>query len=313
LAFFSTSTESPNQDEEVLAAIKPGLASIPGSLLLCASSPYARRGSLWLAYKNYFGKPGTPLVWLAPTTTMNPTIPISVIDEAMAADPARASSEWLATFRSDVDSYISRAAVEACVSDGVYERPPLSGIRYSAFMDPAGGSGGGDSMTLCIGHREKGNVVIDLLREKKPPFSPLVTLREFAKTLQSYRCHQVEGDRYAGEFAREPLRREGINYRVCEKSKSELYLDFLPTLNSGQVDLLDHEKSINQICALERRTSRGGRELIDHPPQGHDDISNVIAGCVSICTKPSNVAPTIRLKMGYIRDSSNGNKKYNWQ
>ena len=30
--------------------------------------------------------------------------------------------------------------------------------------------------------------------------------------------------------------------------------------------------------ALERRTSRGGRDSIDHPPSGHDDIANAIAG-----------------------------------
>ena len=29
---------------------------------------------------------------------------------------------------------------------------------------------------------------------------------------------------------------------------------------------------------LERRTSRGGRDSIDHGPQGHDDLANVVAG-----------------------------------
>jgi hypothetical protein len=33
---------------------------------------------------------------------------------------------------------------------------------------------------------------------------------------------------------------------------------------------------IAQLCALERRTARGGRDSIDHPPNGHDDLINGI-------------------------------------
>jgi hypothetical protein len=43
------------------------------------------------------------------------------------------------------------------------------------------------------------------------------------------------------------------------------------------VSLLDHPKSINQLCDLERRTGKG-RDSIDHPPNGHDDIANALAG-----------------------------------
>ena len=42
--------------------------------------------------------------------------------------------------------------------------------------------------------------------------------------------------------------------------------------------MLDHQKLISQLCGLERRTSRGGRDSIDHAPGGHDDIANAVAG-----------------------------------
>ncbi len=32
------------------------------------------------------------------------------------------------------------------------------------------------------------------------------------------------------------------------------------------------------IVGLERRTSRGGRDSIDHGPGGHDDLANAVAG-----------------------------------
>lgn len=61
---FWKSDDSTNPDFEVIAAVRPGLASIPGSLLLMASSPYARRGVLWTTYRKHFGHDDARvLVW----------------------------------------------------------------------------------------------------------------------------------------------------------------------------------------------------------------------------------------------------------
>jgi hypothetical protein len=78
------------------------MATIPDAMLLCASSPYARRGVLWEAFRRHFGRTGSPLlVWNADTRTMNPTVPQSVIDETMEADRASAAAEYGAQFRTD--------------------------------------------------------------------------------------------------------------------------------------------------------------------------------------------------------------------
>ena len=124
LAFWPTD-DSAEPDYEVLNALRPGMVTIPNAMLLCASSPYARRGALWDAHRRHFGKDDDPiLVWHADTRTMNPTVPQRVIDEATERDPAWAAAEYGAQFRSDVQSFVSREAVEACVSLGVRERAP---------------------------------------------------------------------------------------------------------------------------------------------------------------------------------------------
>jgi hypothetical protein len=97
---------------------------------------------------------------------MNPTVLQRAIDEATERDPARAAAEYGAQFRSDIESFISRDAVEACISPGIRERPPLTGIRCSAFVDPSAGSA--DSFTLAVGHKENGAAVLDRIREVKP-------------------------------------------------------------------------------------------------------------------------------------------------
>ena len=178
----------------MIDAIRPGMAQFPDPLLLCASSPYARRGALWDAYRKYFGKEDQPvLVWQAETRRMNPTVPQSVIDQATERDPASALAEYGAQFRTDIADFISRVAIDACVDDWVHERPPSLDISYVAFCDPSGGSS--DSMTLAIAHRAGVTSILDAVREVKPPFSPEATVAEFGTLLKSYRINTVEGDR----------------------------------------------------------------------------------------------------------------------
>ena len=279
LAFFRTD-DAADPDFEILDAIRPGMATIPGAMLLCASSPYARRGALWTAHRKHFGKDGDPvLVWQADTRTMNPTVPQRVIDEATERDPASAAAEYGARFRSDVESFVNREAVETCVSLGVRERQPMSAVSYSAFVDPSGGSG--DSMTLAIGHQEDDVAVLDAIRERRPPFSPEDVVLEFAELLKTYRITEVQGDRYSGEWTRERFNHHGIRYELAEKRKSDLYRDFLPAINSRMVDLLDDARLFAQIVGLERRTARGGNDSIDHAPGAHDDLANSVAGVVA--------------------------------
>lgn len=283
IAFWRTD-DAAEPDYAILDAIRPGMATIPDAVLICASSPYARRGALWDAYRRWWGKDSAPLVWKATTREMNPTVPHAVVDAALERDHASASAEYLAEFRSDIEAFVSREVVEACVSPGQYERPPLSGLRYVAFVDPSGGSN--DAMTLAIGHRADDASALDALRERKPPFSPEAVVDEFAATLKLYGIREVTGDRYAGEWPRERFRKAGIEYRVADKPRSDLYRDVLPLLNSGTVDLLDSDRLVNQFVGLERRVARGGRESIDHAPGGHDDLANAAAGVLEMLARP---------------------------
>jgi hypothetical protein len=249
-------------------------------MLLCASSPYARRGALWDAHRKHYAKDNDPvLVWQADTRTMNPTVSQTVIDEATERDPASAAAEYGAQFRTDVESYIAREAVEACVALGVRERAPLENIDYVAFVDPSGGSA--DSMTLAIAHKENDVVILDAVRERRPPFSPEDVTQEFAALCKAYRLSKVTGDRYAGEWPRERFAVHGIEYEPAAKSKSDLYRDMLPSINSRKLDLLDNDRLVAQLCNLERRTARGGKDSIDHAPGGHDDLCNAAAGAVA--------------------------------
>jgi hypothetical protein len=282
VAFWQTDEAGANPDTEILNAIRPSMATVPGAMLLCASSPYARRGALWEAHHKHFGQAGGPLIWQAATRTMNPTVSQTFIDAEIEKDPASAAAEFGAQFRTDIEGFVSREAIEAVTAWGVHERGPINGKRYVAFVDPSGGSR--DSFTLAVAHKEGDAGVLDAIREIRPPFSPEGVVQEFSDLLKTYRITKVRGDRYAGEFPRELFSRQGIKYELSDDPKSSIYLNFLPLINSGRVRLLGNQRLVAQLTNLERRTARSGKDSIDHAPGGHDDVVNAVAGALLSAT-----------------------------
>jgi hypothetical protein len=279
--------DTANPDKEVITALRPGMgrASLGprGGLFVALSSTYAQRGELYRAFTDHYGRDGDPvLFWRAPTLVMNPTYSKETIDQAYEEDPVAAAAEYGAEFRSDVQTLFDPQVINGCQMDEA-ERPPAEGVRYRAFIDPAGGSGQ-DSMTMAIGHTEtQADLtidVIDCIREFTPPFSPDDSTREIAGVLKRYRLTSAMGDRFAGEWPRERFRAHGIEYKVSPKSKSEIYLEFIPPVNSGRVRLPRNQRMRAQMASLVRHTSRGGRDTIDHPPRAHDDVINAVAGAI---------------------------------
>jgi hypothetical protein len=143
-------------------------------------------------------------------------------------------------------------------------------------------------MTLAISHLEKDTAILDCIRETQAPFSPEACVEEFAADLRRYRISTVTGDRYAGEWPREQFQKRGIMYQTSERNRSELYLELLPALMGQSVELLDNQRLISQLCSLERRTARGGRDSVDHAPGGHDDVANAVAGSLVLILQKSH-------------------------
>jgi hypothetical protein len=270
---FWLNENSSNPDEEILRAIRPSLLTTGGPLVMI-STPYSKQGELWKAYERHFGKDSSTLVVNGSSRDFNPTLNEAEIARAYEEDPESASAEYGGQFRSDIAAFIDRQSVLACVNNNVREVGHRQG-RYFAFCDPSGGRA--DSMALAIAHEEDGRVVIDVLREFAPPFSPDNAVSECASVMRRYGLREAMGDRYGAEWVTEAFRRHGVEYKNADKSSSELFRELVPLLNTRTVLLLDHQKSIGQLCALERRTGRGA-DIISHPRNGHDDLAVVIAG-----------------------------------
>jgi hypothetical protein len=296
---FLRTDESANPDRELVASLRYAMASVPNPLLVAISSPYARRGALYDAHQRHFGHDGDAvLVWQADSKTMNPTLADQVIAEAYTEDAIAARSEFGAEFRSDLETYIGVEELRACVVPERVTLPPVPGLRYCAAIDSAGGAAGGDSYTACVLHMTaQQTVVIDHVMEIRPPFSPDAATAQIAEALRPYGIQGVVSDRYSAEWLVYCLRRNSLGYTIAPFDRSAAYVAALPWLTGRRVELPDHPRLLAQFANLQRRTAASGKDSIDHPRGGHDDLSNAVAlGIASVAKADPNrprIAPII--------------------
>lgn len=282
---FLPTDDSATPDFELKRSALPTLITTGGPFIL-ASSPYGPKGLLYQTDQKYWGDEASDVLCVrAPSIVMNPTLSRAYIDRERQNDPAGAVSEWDGQFRSDQTDLLPLSVLQGLVPANVSERPPAPGVRYTGFIDPAGGSGT-DSFGLAVAHRDNtGMAILDTVQEARPPFNPEHVTATFAAVLKRYAIRTIHSDSYAGEWPRQVFARHGITVETSGLNKSELFLELVPMATSGTCSLLDIPKLINQLATLQRSTGTGGRDKVDHRKGAHDDMANVAAGALILATR----------------------------
>jgi len=283
-AAFWQSEDGSNPASEVLAAIRPGLATLGGQLLVI-TTPFTKSGPVWDSFLRYYGKDDPRvLIWKAPSRVMNPLLPEALVQDALERDPDSARSEWLAEFRDDLSALVTDEALRAVIDAGRQILEPHSDHRYLGFVDVATGSGQ-DSMTMAIAHLELRAglplAVVDGVEEVRPPFDPRAVVQEMAAIAREYGLEWVYGDGFAKGWTGALFEPAGLRYEVSPLTKSEIYLSALSLINSRMVQLPDEPRLVAQIAGLQRRPGAAGREFVDHARVG-DDVANVALGAAAL-------------------------------
>jgi hypothetical protein len=280
-AFLQTSDDSANTDQQILTALKPSLATTGGPMLL-TSSPSTMEGIVYKLHKRHFGPEGDArvLVIQSDTRSLNPSLSQKVIDRAYELDAVEADAEFGGVFRQLSTAYLERAIVERA-TDATSVRLTLPGLPYVAFLDPSGGTGK-DSFTAAIGHKVLDNGreigVLDALLEFQPPFDPDTVVKQISDTLKRWGISEAVSDAYAAAWPISAFARHGISLTHASLSASEIYVHVIPQFTSGRVRLLNHQRLIDQLCALKRKVGQAGREIVSHPRNQHDDLANSVCG-----------------------------------
>jgi len=121
-----------------------------------------------------------------------------------------------------------------------------------------------------------------------PPSNPHHVTKRCVEAAKLYGINTIKGDKYAARWVSDAFEAEGINYVQSKRSKSDLYLELAPLLAQGRCEILDNRTQTAELRSLERRTGRSGKDSVDHPPRGHDDAANALAGLMVNLTQPTS-------------------------
>lgn len=280
-AAFLPTEDAADPDTELLRAVRPALARVPGSLLVVIGTPYAQRGELYKAWVQWHRQPAEDrLVVAADTRTLNPLFDQREIDRAFRDDPTAARSEYgrdgVIQFRTDVSGLLTDAALASVVHEGVRELPPDPKRPVRCAFDAADGSGQAEAAVAYVGQP----AALAVVRRWRPPFDPAAVAKEAADLFRRYGGSEVLLDRYAPGLVETLFREHGLTGRVNERTTSQNFLELLTLINACRVALLDDPGLLRELSRLERKPGGEGRDRIEHPPGGHDDVAAAAAAAL---------------------------------
>jgi hypothetical protein len=279
-------------------------------MLVGISSAYRRAGLLFVQHQEFFGvDDDTTLVVRGGTTAFNGSVDEASLAAMRAADPIAAASEWDSEFRDDLTGLYDDAVIDRSVDrERPLELPPRDGVIYQAHTDPSGGATSGDAYSLCIGHLEGEHKIIDAVRGRTGPFNPRQVVEEYAALCKHYRITKVNGDKYGKELNQQLWRDAGLEFVEAKLWAWELYLEALIPFNQGLVHLPPSNPLIGELKSLQRVANRAGRESVEHPRGGHDDLANAVCGCLYLLAPKKTYAPVIVQPFVFL-----GGVRQNWE
>jgi hypothetical protein len=279
-------------DHELIASLRPSLQTLNGQLVV-TSSVYGMFGVLYEAWKRYSdGHDPSVLALKADIHQLNPSVSQAWLDKQQEMDPEKFAREYMSEWQIGLAAFVDRDTIFNLVVPGRKELPP-SGHQYKWFVDANGGAGqdefaitGAHTIETESGHRK---VVIDCTRGIRNG-RPADITKEFSDLMKSYGSYECTGDAYSGDWCSDEFGRNGISFTKSEKNKSELYLAAIHSVRQGLVELLDDKIANLQWCALERKTSKVGKDVVSHPmiAGARDDRANTQAGAITMCTDESD-------------------------
>jgi len=120
--------------------------------------------------------------------------------------------------------------------------------------------------------------VLDVLLEFRSPFDPDDVVKQISDTLKQWGISETVADAYAAGWPISSFAKHGITLTHASLNKSEIYVNVVPLFTSARVRLLNIQRMVDQLCGLKRKVGQGGREIVDHPRNAHDDLANSVCG-----------------------------------
>ena len=250
-----------NPAKQVLASIRPTMATQPEARIVLSSSPLSILDAHYDAYEA--GESVFQATAYAPTWVANPTL--SEADtRQLEPDDTVWRREYLAVPSAEVDSSLLTAAeVQAATRATPLDVPYEKGHSYLAAMDPAWKH---DAWTLVVAtHRIDVPTVIVSARQwrgtKANPLSPDDVLAQIAAHLATYKLDSVWTDQAADVALRDIARRHGLATIISPSTAAtnlERFENLRTVVRDRKIELPPVPDVMADLIGVRKRITRNG-------------------------------------------------------
>lgn len=291
-----------NPATEVLASVRPTMATQPEARSILSSSPLGQ----WDAHYDAFERGDTDYQITACATTWeaNPTI-----TEARTHELEPDEATWRREYAAEPAAEVEEALVTSLEIDRSTRTEPLvvepaNGHVYEAACDPGTRGNAFTLAVACMRETPRGmRRSIVLAREWRgstaKPLSPKAVLTEIAALVKPYGVDVLWSDQASGDALRDIAADIGMTLvpvATTQASKIDMFRNAQTLIRTDQVDLPPDPQVKQDLLGIRRRWTRSGAtiELAKTPDGRHSDYAPSIATVLSKpLTEPAEV-PGVR-------------------
>ena len=280
LAFWRHEETAANPEEEVLAALRPAMATFPTAKLLKISTPYRKEGTLWREFQQRAEL--DHLVWQLPSWETNPNLKPDFLEQERRRNEEQFRREYGAEFTDQIAAWVLPEVLDPCIVRGRTELPRVENATYVVAIDPAFRH---SDFALAVLHRTgDGSVIVDRVAHwtgtKKAPLGFEWVCQKIARIIKPYGIRDVLGDQYCAPVIKQYFDELGMRYHEYTfgtHSRAELFGNLRHLLVGRKIELLDDPTLLRQLRALEERAERNGNIDIRPSHSQKDDVAVAVA------------------------------------
>jgi hypothetical protein len=288
VAFWDHKVTSVNCDEEVLAAVRPTMATYPTGKLIKISSPNRKSGIMWDEYQRRGELPF--YFWQLSSAELNPRLSKEYLEAERLRDPTIFRREYLAEFVDSAVSWIEPELLLPCIIRGRKEVPRAENVTYAAAIDPGFK---GSEFALAITHlTSEGVIVVDRLESwtgsKDAPLGFERVCREIAGILAIYKINALVGDQLSAPIIEQEFLKYGTVYRertFNRQTRVMIFSNLKYLLIQRRIELVDDSKLVSQLLSLEYVLGNDGNADIRASSGVKDDVAIAVGLSVLILSE----------------------------
>jgi hypothetical protein len=281
LAFWNHEETSANPENEVMAALRPAMATFRNAKLIKISTPFRKEGILWNDFQERNNR--QHLVWHASTQEMNPTISTDFFEEERHQHGDEYyKREYLAEFTDNIAGWMPRELLDRAIVRGQKEFPPVRGGTYVAAADP--GFMKSDFGFAVLHRSDDGHITVVYARRwtgtREIPVDPEAVTREISEFLQRHGINTLVGDQHCYPVLRDYFQKLGITYREFSfgtYTRASIFGNLGQLLGQQKITFVDEPELLRQFRSLERINLPNGNTDIRPPRSSKDDMAIAVA------------------------------------